>query len=234
MLMVNQLVGFGVGAAGGALTITPQSSASSGSDLTTYTFSAQAIGTASSDRIVIVAVGAANISTGTTLSSATIGGVAATIQKQQTNNAASIDTISAVITAAVPTGTTGDVVLTFSTGQLRVGISTFSLTGGSATASETQADTNGTDAVPDVTINVLAGGGWVGCTYGYTGTATATVTWAGTGVTEASDAIAEVADTFSAAYGNFASGTSALNVTATYSNGTITRQSSCGVSFSAA
>lgn len=234
MLLVNQLCGFGVGAAGGALTITPQSSASSASDLTTYTFSAQAIGAASADRIVIVACGAVNVSSGTTLSSATIGGISATILKQQTNNAASVDTIFAIIAASVTSGTTADIVLNYSAGQLRAGVSTYSMTGGSITPYATYANTNGTDAVPDITINVPAGGGHVCGTYFYNGIGATSVTWAGSGMTEGHDFNPESVDTMSSAYGNFSGGTSSLNVTATPVAGTITRQSMCGVSFSAA
>lgn len=233
-MFYGSLIGFGVGAQGGALTLTPQSSAQSASDLTAYTFATQGIGTASSDRIVIVAVNGVNVSSGTSLSSATIAGVSATILVQRTNNAAGVDNITAVIAAAVPTGTTGDVVLTFSTGQLKAAISTYSMTGGSITPHSTYTNTNGTDAVPDITINVPVGGGHVCVVMWFNGVGATTCTWGGTGITEYSDLSLEAGELHSSAYGNFAGGASSLNVTATISSGTITRQSMCGVSFSPA
>lgn len=214
------------------LTITFQSSTSSGTDTASHSFASQAIGTATADRIVIVAWGAVNVTIPTTnaLSSATIGGVAATILTQQNNNAASTGNISGIIAAAVPTGTTATVALTFNAAQLRCGIATYSMTGGSITPYATYTNSNGTDTVPDLTVTVPAGGGHVAGVYGYSGTGTATVSW--TTLTEGADMIVEAADTFSSAYSNSTPGFGPTNLTATFSNGTITRQSMTGVSFS--
>lgn len=213
-----------------ALTITPQSTANSAPSSSSVSYTSQAIGSAASDRIVIVALYAVRDITGTVVSSATIGGVSATILKQQTNHAVSVDNVTAILAAAVPSGTTATVAITFNNSVLRCNIATFSMVGGSISPYATYANTNATDAVPDITIDVPAGGGHVAVVGLYQGSTT-TFTWAGSGITEAYD----VANTesFSAAYGNYAASASSVNVTATPDAGTVTRQSMCGVSFSA-
>lgn len=76
---------------------------------TTYTFTACDIGVASADRRVIVGAHMYG-STGRNLSSATINGVSATELTTDT----SLTGNCVLIIAAVPTGTTGDIVLTWS------------------------------------------------------------------------------------------------------------------------
>jgi hypothetical protein len=95
--------------------------ATDNSDLTTYTFSAQNLGAAASDRHIIVAIATRKAGATFSVSSVTIGGVAATIVKQQAHTVTNTS-ISAIAIANVPTGATGDVVITFSTGVLRCGI----------------------------------------------------------------------------------------------------------------
>jgi len=88
---------------------------------TVYTFSACAIGAEDGSRRVIVFV--AGRAGGGTITGATIGGVTADIVVQVTNNAGGGNiAVSGIIIAAVPTGTTADVVVTFSTGQATGGI----------------------------------------------------------------------------------------------------------------
>jgi hypothetical protein len=87
-------------------------SAVAASSATAQTFASQSIGTAYTNRLVCVAVGWATGSSNTiTLSSATIGGVSATIATQAHGWYSSG---TAIIYAVVPTGATGDIVLTFS------------------------------------------------------------------------------------------------------------------------
>jgi hypothetical protein len=95
------------------------------SNLTTYTFSACDLGTADADRSIIVAVGAGRVSAGSrTVSSLTIGGVSATFagRKQTVNLNA-----NEIWYAKVPTGATGDVVVTFNSGMLGCGIGIWSV-----------------------------------------------------------------------------------------------------------
>ena len=92
----------------------------------TYTFSAATIGTAVAGRVVIVGVTWFN-DTARTLSSATIGGVSASILVQTGANG-TIAVGSAIIAAVVPTGTTADVVVNMSgsTGGCAAGVWTAS------------------------------------------------------------------------------------------------------------
>lgn len=91
------------------------SSHSSGTDGSSVTFSSVGLGDADAARSIIVAVGARKASPSATLSSATIGGVSAAILHQTTRDGNTV----AIIAADVPTGTTGDVVLNWSTTVLR-------------------------------------------------------------------------------------------------------------------
>lgn len=80
---------------------------------TTYSATGVSIGAAASDRMVFGLVVWTKASTPSSLTSATIGGVAATIHAQ--NKVASVTGLSAaIISALVPTGTTATISLTFS------------------------------------------------------------------------------------------------------------------------
>jgi len=103
-------------------------------DLTTYTFSTIDIGTAGSNRHVIVGVVARNGTANRTISSATIAGVSASIAADGSGG----NTEAGILIAAVPTGTTGTISITFSAGQLRCGIAVwaaYDLTSATAFAS---------------------------------------------------------------------------------------------------
>lgn len=92
-------------------------SASDGTNATVYTFASQNLGAAAADRQIIVgAIGRAE--TQQTIDSITVGGVTATItiQNGQGNN------VAGIAIANVPTGTTGDIVVTFSGAMARAGI----------------------------------------------------------------------------------------------------------------
>jgi hypothetical protein len=133
-----------------------------------HTFTAESIGPDSPDRIVVVCVGW-NISTSTTLSSATIGGVAATIIGQCNGTTSGI----AIIQAAVPTGTTADVVVNYAGSPLRGQIAVYNLLGAlSATVNASNFPAGGGDASRTATFNVPAGGVALGYSEGG-----ANVTW---------------------------------------------------------
>lgn len=94
------------------------------SDLTTYTFSNQAIGTASDTRRVIVGI---TTSSSRNISSATIGGVTATIDA----NTLLVGTARmAIISAVVPTGETANVVITLDGAASVCAISLWTITFG--------------------------------------------------------------------------------------------------------
>lgn len=105
------------------------------------TFTAQSIGAPSANRIVAVIVGW-GISGSTNLSSATIGGIAATIAGQ--NDGTNVG--DAIIWAKVPTGTTADIVLNWSASIARSSIVVFQITNQTADApSVTVAPAGGAD-----------------------------------------------------------------------------------------
>lgn len=95
------------------------------SDLTTYTHASQNFGSASADRF-IVAVVTGRAAANRTISSVTIGGVAATEAVQHVLNGNTVG----IYYAAVPSGTSGDVVVVWSAGMVRSGVGLWAVTGG--------------------------------------------------------------------------------------------------------
>ena len=121
----------------------------------TYSFTDRAIGESSGGRLVVCAVHWA-LTGSTTLSSATIGGVAATIVAQCNGT----NTGVAIIAAVVPTGTTATVALTWAASVARGGIGLWRMVGQvSNTAYDFDNPAGGAQAVRTVTLDVPAGGG---------------------------------------------------------------------------
>lgn len=89
--------------------------AGSVSNLTTYTLSSS-FGAEDTTREIFVVVSWASTTTSRTISSATIGGISATISSQYSSLTSGI----ACIRAAVPTGTTGNIVVTMTGGCQRM------------------------------------------------------------------------------------------------------------------
>ena len=98
---------------------------SSTSDLTTYTFAGHSLGTPVADRRVIVSVCADGVSAGTTVDTVTIGGVTATVVDTNFNGNA----VAAIAIALVPTGATGDIVVTHSAGKANCRVDVWTATG---------------------------------------------------------------------------------------------------------
>jgi hypothetical protein len=157
MLMVNQLVGFGVAIeTAAAKSVTYSDNGYDETDRTVYTFTAKAIGPAATDRRVHVYVASGN--GGVTLSSLTVGGVTATINIQ---GAGSSQSYNAIATAAVPSGTTADIVVTWSAGQTRTGIIVWYSTGLTSETALATASTN-TDGGTMTLAGSIAGGFAIG------------------------------------------------------------------------
>ena len=95
-----------------------------GTNLTTYTFSACDFGAPDTSREVFVVIGWSQ-GANRTLTSVTIGGVAATLGSQANQ---STQAGVRVAFAAVPSGTTGDVVCTFSGGVVSCAIAVYRVT----------------------------------------------------------------------------------------------------------
>lgn len=121
----NELHGFG----GGGLippSVSFPAGAESTSALTTYTFSALALGAAAADRRIIVA--AYGRSAGSrTVSTLTVAGISAALLVAANNTAGSC---CELWIASVPTGTTGDVVVTFSSSMGRAAVGLLRLVDG--------------------------------------------------------------------------------------------------------
>ena len=98
----------------------------SAANSTAYTFSSCDLGTAASNRSIVVGVGGGQSSSGNrTVSSVTINGVTATKATEQLSFSG--DNTS-IFFAAVPSGSTGDIVVTFSSSMVRAGIGVWSVT----------------------------------------------------------------------------------------------------------
>lgn len=140
---------------------------------TTYTVTAAALGTAATDRRIIVAIAGANSTR--TISSVTVGGVSATINIQST--ASADNNVVAIATALVPTGTTGDIVVTYSGSQAAHQVGWWSATG----LTSNVAIATGSNALADagqsgtITLTSVAGGFFIGVA-GSSGTGTTTWT----------------------------------------------------------
>lgn len=173
-----------------------------------YTFSSQNLGTADAARYIIVGIGARWGAAPTSVTSVTVGGVSATevVQLGPAGN------VAAIYIAAVPTGTTGDVVVTLSDTMLRCVIHLYRVVNiASATASDT--DSNAA-ATPTMSIDVPAGGFAVGVCMGGT---TGSFVWSG--LTEDDDRQVEAA-TFGAASDEFVSAQTGLAVSVTVTGAT--------------
>ncbi len=128
-------VSSGFGAGGGGVTFSSHSGTVITTDLTAYTFSGHAIGVADTNRKVVVIVNGA--AAGVAVSTLTIGGVSATSVVGPVNNTMKLEMWQAI----VPTGTTGDIVVTWGSGNIRCGIGVFAVFGAASAASATATST---------------------------------------------------------------------------------------------
>lgn len=182
-------------------------------DLTTYTFASQNLGTASSDRYILVAVNSRALgATAFNASTVTVQGISAT-QIVNASSTSTNSTMAAIWRAAVPTGTTGDVVVTLNKSALRCSVALYSATGIDAAANDTDTSTANPGAV---SIDIPADGFAVACNAA--GTTTTFATW--TNLTEDYEQLTEGYKSTSASDG-FASTQTGLAVSCEWS-GTVT------------
>jgi hypothetical protein len=194
-LQAGTIVGIGVAVAEGtesgvaAATRTFLGSSVSGTNATVYTFSSVALGDEAADRCIVVGTGGTDTdTTADPFTSVTVAGVTATRLhfQQGLNGTDTADVSCALYIAEVPTGTTGDIVVTYSNAQLRCGIGWYSAYG---LLSTTATDTGDSTAdPPSTTIDVEAGGLLFGYVQAYPGGSSG-FTW--TGITEDFDAAVE-------------------------------------------
>lgn len=158
------------------------------SNLTTYTFSSMSFGAAHSSRIIVCTVGSVATASSPSISSFTIGGVSATQAKFATTDVGGDVIKTAIYYAAVPTGTSGDVVITWSDGMDSCEIGLYRMINNlSATPYHTNsgATTSGTSV--STTLNIPAQGFAVGVEASES--TTSNVTW--TGLTEDYDLLVD-------------------------------------------
>ncbi len=176
--------------------------------LTTYTFSSLSLGAADATRRIVVAIAGQRLGSPAAVSSVTIAGISASlVASRQTGNGN--DHTVEIWSAAVPTGASGNVVVTFNTGHLRCSVSVFRLLDAAATAHATSSATNSSAAV-SASIDIPAGGVAIAAAYNNGNT---TYTW--TNLTERTDQGGSGVNTFSTACDDFAAAQAALSITAT-------------------
>ncbi len=162
---------------------------SSDTDLTTYTYAATSLGPEHPDRHLIIPT----VSRGAgsqTLSTLTVGGVSMSIAANSRNTSGGISDISIGV-LKFPTGSTADIVATYSGGMTRNAIAVYWALGINTTPHDTQTSTS---ADPSVNLNFPARGFAIGAAYSQAST---TATW--TGLAEDSESVVEAAATFSTA-----------------------------------
>jgi len=145
--------------------------ASSTSNISTYTFSGVAIGTASSDRKVVVFTSSDGYTTSDTLTSITVGGATASLVASGENFATNSSYIYQI---DVSSGTTADIIVTWSGTQGVCSVITWAVTGCGASAHDTGKDSQSS---PDAdTIDIPADGVCVGGAHSNT---SGSFTWVG-------------------------------------------------------
>jgi hypothetical protein len=137
--------------------LTWKSASLDAADATSYTFSAKDIGTAASDRWVIVA---AQIGSGNAATVSTIGGIAATSIVNGSGLSLGNNLDGAIAIANVPTGTTADIVVTggSSPGGCFMGYWTVNMTSGTAQDTGAAGDTTGSAASIGASIDIPTNG----------------------------------------------------------------------------
>jgi hypothetical protein len=123
-------------------------------DLTTYTFSSAPLGEAASGRYILLAI-TARAAASRTISSVMIGGQSAAIEAYQFFGTE----LTAFAIAAVPSGATGDIVVTFSAGAVNCSVAIYRLTGlQSTTPTDTELLTGSSTSPPTGNVDVVEGG----------------------------------------------------------------------------
>lgn len=96
---------------------------------TTQTYSGVSLGAEASDREIFVVMTGLIFGSAPTISSVTVGGVSATLATASTTSISFYGLSALVAFATVPSGTTGDIVVTWSAAPTRGGIAVYRVTG---------------------------------------------------------------------------------------------------------
>ena len=150
-------------------------------DGSSFTFSGVDFNTASTDRQILVCVHSSRSFGGAPISAPngmTMGGVSGSLIVQSDNG--SVSGHAGIWLASVPTGATGDVVVTFDDSQVSCRIHVYACFGMATTASDTGIDIT-SPLSTGATIDCPANGAVFACCYGSSGDISE---WAWTGLTE--------------------------------------------------
>lgn len=197
-----------------SISISNTASAQNAVDATNFTFSTQALGAAHTQRKIAVAVVSNSSTGGRTISSVTVGGVSAT-SIISADGGSTNTRMTAIYLASVPTGTTGDAVVSHSGSMTSCAISLYRLIGASSTVHDTGSDiTESGNALSD-TINVVSQGVLIACVNWEGSAGARTTTW--TGPTEDVDTTIEGNFTYSSASKLYLTTQTGITITATAS-----------------
>jgi hypothetical protein len=170
-----------------AIGATWRGSYSSDSDDTSYTNSAAALGTADADRYVVVAIPIYQGTSNITISSVTVGGVSATkIHGETFDSGGGNRSLVDYWKVNVPTGTTGDIVITPSGTAPRMSFSWWTCIGDVQIMDKQvhKAVSTGTENVLTVTLQRPDNGFVLAAVTSQGDAGDPTYTWGGTGITE--------------------------------------------------
>jgi hypothetical protein len=176
MLTMTQLVGFGAAPPDAATAAAALFTANAASATTSlgYSFSSLNFGTASADRHLLIGT-AGQAGSAASVSAVTIGGISAS----QVFSASSSTVTVAFWIAAVPTGTSGTVQITWAAQRARCAVIVWALTGlQSTTPVDTGSEVNSGSTALNDDVDISAGGVCLAMAYD-SGTGSRTWTWSG-------------------------------------------------------
>lgn len=201
-------------ASGGDATITFTDNDQQSAPGTSYTFTSQSFGSASSDRLILVGVATEdNGAADADIVSMTVGGISASLIVAAKNTTEHAE----FWIAAVPSGTSGTIAITFAASAFEVGIGVWALYNASSTATNTGSDISGDPS--SINLNINAGGVAAGVLC-QRSNVNVTYTWVN--LTKTYDnAITPNSDYTSGASAAFASAQVGLTITAASSGGAI-------------
>ena len=207
MFMATQLIGFAAGQLP-KVTYAWASNTTNGTSASTHTYAGQGIGTAATTRRVVFAIQATG-GTGTAVSSATVGGTAASLIVAR-QHSGDTSMFSEMWWAPLATGTTADIVVNYNNTKSRSGLIVWAV----YDAFPTAADTDGSESIsPSVTITAPAQGIVLAAAHL---DHSASVTWSWTGISEDADERANGVN-HTGASAAFTAGNASLAVQATSS-----------------
>lgn len=141
---------------GGGPTLNFIGTSDNGTNASTFTFSNVDIGTASSDRLVVIAshaTGGASAGNDASISSLTVGGTSMTKATSQFDDNASCDLYYLTVTS----GTTATVVATYDKQKGRCTIGVYTITGLSSTTPSDTGTSINSDSAPSLTLDIPTG-----------------------------------------------------------------------------